>query len=222
MYSPWRAHNFIRSWRNWRTQMFCCRTCSSSAAPIGHVKDSNFEQFANAIHFALAMQHFRKLIPLLRLCRTIHRQFVSKLEFRVLVELFSISQAPARVFTICARCFSAFCCLSGIALHPVLCYLTIHEHHLGWCVFNNFRWLAKMSKITKVRGYPFYNTRMLLWLAWCSHATLICLKNPNYPPCPFFFFIFIHGINLLNRKTQFITGIYFFIEHIVGWEPEGP
>ena len=35
---------------------------------------------------------------------------MSKLEFRVLEELFPCNlQAPARVFIVCTRCFSAFC-----------------------------------------------------------------------------------------------------------------
>ena len=57
------------------------------------------------------------------------REFVSKLEFRVLVDFVEVSSisrpgSSARLHSLCAL-FQCVLCLSGTALRPVLCYLTI-------------------------------------------------------------------------------------------------
>ena len=80
------------------------------------------------------------------------RQFVSKLEFRVLVELFSISRLQlAHVSTVCARCFSAFCAC------PELCYV-------WYCV----TWLYNVFPIL------FHHYRTWIWSS-------VGFKSPTFP-----------------------------------------
>ena len=73
----------------------------------------------------------------------IHIQFVSKLEFRVLVEMFSISrasraQAPARVLFVRAVSLQCVLRLSGIALHPALLLTVVNYNYKIY--FNLFIW----------------------------------------------------------------------------------
>ena len=59
---------------------------------VNHVKEINFSVCKrHSLCIALVMQHFRKF-TLCEIVPRIHCQFVSKLEFSVLVEMFSISR----------------------------------------------------------------------------------------------------------------------------------